>query len=97
VSNLAVTLTVEELRALIVDAAKEAAALVQSSPDREVMTLSQCAEFLGRHTKVVTQLVREQELPAHYISEREPRFLRSEVIAWLHRQPKTAKSEIEAA
>jgi hypothetical protein len=96
VNNLAVTLTVDELRALVLNATREAVAHVQAHPAREVMTLTQCAEFLERHPKVVTQLVREKGLPAHYISEREPRFMRAEVIAWLMAQP-TEKPNNEAA
>jgi hypothetical protein len=96
VSDLAVTLTIAQLRELVTNAAKDAVAQVQAHPVREVMTLQQCAEFLERHPKVVMQLVREKDLPAHFISEREPRFKRAEVLAWLDTLPST-KSETEAA
>jgi adenylate kinase len=95
-SELAVTLTVDQLRDLMRSAAREAVAQVQFNPAREVMTLAQCAEFLDRHPKVITQLVREKGLPAHFISEREPRFKRSEVLTWLDTLP-TSKPNNEAA
>lgn len=77
--ELAVTLTVDQLRALI----REAVAESSAPPSREVLTLAECAELLHRHPKVVMQCVRERGLPAHFISEREPRFIRCEVLEWL--------------
>jgi hypothetical protein len=60
---------------------------------KEVFTLQEAADFLGRHPKVVTRMVREEGLPAHYISEREPRFMRAELIAWLGTRPTRAAEE----
>ncbi|MGC4088432.1 MAG: helix-turn-helix domain-containing protein [Polyangiaceae bacterium] len=58
---------------------------------QEVFTLTQAADFLQRHPKIVMQLVREAKLPVHFISSREPRFKRSELLAWLGTLPATAK------
>lgn len=71
-----------ELAELVSNAVAEAVSKLPQSGAQEVLNLQGAAEFLGRHAKVVSQLVRDEELPAHYISEREPRFLRDELIEW---------------
>lgn len=82
-TSLAVTLTTEQLEQLVTNATAKALAEIQASSEPEVMTLAECSKLLRRHRRVVMELVRDEELPAYYISEREPRFLRSEVLAWL--------------
>lgn len=94
-SELAVTLTVEQLGELIEKRLESA--LARRAPTagvKEVLTLQEAAEFLGRHPRKVSELIEQGKLPAHYISEREPRFKRTELLAWLDslpRQPKKAE------
>lgn len=90
-SELAVTLTVQQLRELIRSECELAVAKASAGPPSEVMTLEQCAEFLHRHPKVVMKLTKESNLPVHFISDREPRFRRSEVLEWLTTLPKEAR------
>ena len=89
-TDLAVSLTVEQLETLVRRATKAAVEAVGAAPPREVLTLAECAELLQRHPRVVMQLVREAGLPAHFISVREPRFKRIEVLNWLDTLPEKA-------
>lgn len=86
-----VVITPEQLAELVNKAVTEAVSRLPQSGAQEVLSLQEAADFLGRHPKVITQLVREEGLPAHYISEREPRFLRSELITWLRARPTQPK------
>lgn len=89
-----VVMTVAQLEELL---DRKLTALLQRMPTngaKEVLTLEECAEFLDRTTKSVMKLVKEASLPAHYISDREPRFRRSEVLAWISARP-TRPKELE--
>lgn len=92
-NELAVTLTVEQLRELVRAECERAAANASVKPPSEVMTLEQCAELLHRHPKIVMKMTRESGLPVHFISDREPRFRRSEVLEWLNSRPTEAKKK----
>jgi hypothetical protein len=86
-SGIIVT-TPEELAALVEKAVTDAVSKLPQSGAKEVLNLEECAKLLDRHERVVmSRLVAEDKLPCHYISEREPRFLRSEVLAWLLTRP----------
>lgn len=89
--SMLVTLTVGQLRELVAEAIRLEVLKAIAKPMPEVLTLKQCAELLDRTTKTVMKLVQEDGLPAHYISEREPRFRLSEVLAWLSARPSFAK------
>lgn len=89
--TLAVTLTIEELGAVVAAQVRKELSVVTLSAAKEVLTLAETAKLLDRHPKVIAVLVREKGLPAHYISEREPRFKRAEVLAWLDTLPSKAK------
>jgi hypothetical protein len=96
-NELAVTLTVEQLRLLVASAVREELAKQPLVAPPEVLTLQDAADMLHRHPKIVTKLVREEGLPCHFISEREPRFRRSEILAWLGSRPsKPGESEVAA-
>lgn len=82
-SELAVTLTVEQLGALVEARVEKALAALPTVAPPEVLDPRACAELLGISTKTVSQLVKHDALPVHYLSEREPRFLRREVLAWV--------------
>lgn len=83
--KMIVTLTATELAEIVSKAvANQLATLPQSV---EVLRLEQAAEFLGRSPKTVMKLVETEGLPARYISDREPRFLRSALIEWLNNRP----------
>jgi hypothetical protein len=87
-SDLAVTLTVEQLGALVAERVRAELARMPLVVPPEVMTLEETAALLKRHPKIVTRLTREAGLPVRYISAREPRFKRSEVLAWLDSLPR---------
>ena len=92
VSRLSVTLTVDELADLVRTQVRLELAQCAIESAREVLMLKEVAELLGRHPKVVATLVRDKGLPAHYISDREPRFKRAEVLAWLDTLPSQSKA-----
>lgn len=85
--NEVVVMSAERVRALIDEAVTKANARSAPAVVKEVLSLTEAAEFLGRHPRQVTRLVREEGLPAHYISEREPRFKRTELLAWIDSRP----------
>jgi predicted DNA-binding transcriptional regulator AlpA len=90
-SDPIVVLTVAQLEELF---DRKLKSLLQSLPAtgaKEVLTLEECAEMIGRTTKSVMKLVKEEGMPTHYISDREPRFFRSEVHAWLAARPAKPK------
>lgn len=80
--TMLVTLTVAELEELVRSAVRSELAK-PATADSDVLTLKGVASLLQRHTKVVMRLVSEEGLPCVWISEREPRFFRSKVLAWL--------------
>ena len=82
-SNLAVSLTVEQLGDLVSSRVREELAKTIFSEVPEVMTLEACAKFMDLSTKTVARLEREEGLPSHYLSPSDRRFRRSEVLAWL--------------
>lgn len=82
-----VTLTVAELDALLRETVRGELARVMAAPAREVLTLTDVAEFLQRTRHRVLQMVRDEGLPAHSISPRELRFRRSELLAWVGTLP----------
>ena len=92
-SELAVTLTVEQLKELVKESLRAELEKMPLVVPPEVLTLTEAAELLRRHPKIVTKLVREDDLPVHYISEREPRFRRSELLAWLDKRPAPKSGE----
>jgi len=84
-SALLVTLTVDDLRALV---REELAATTRSSvgaaaADSEVLTREQAAEVLQVDPHQITKLVR-QGLPMHRLGNTKlQRFFRSEIHAWM--------------
>jgi hypothetical protein len=87
VSDLAVTLTVDQLRELVRAEVRSELAKLPMSGAKEVLELNEVAELLGRHPRTIKQLIDERGLPVRYISAREPRFLRSKVLTWLESLP----------
>ena len=95
--TMIVTLTLGELAAMVRETSTEAVVAAALNPPKEVLMLDEVAELLGRHKKTIPTLVKEAGLPAHRISERELRFRRSEVLAWLSAQPSTPPAELKAS
>ena len=91
--TLALNLTVEELAELMREQLRTELERMKLGGTKEVLTLSEAAEFLDRHPKKIMELVRAKRLPAHYISEREPRFKRAELLVWLDTLPRLPKEE----
>jgi len=90
-----VTLTVGQLRQLVQDAVGDLLAQMPAAGAREVLSLEEVAELLGRHPRTIKVLIEERALPVHYISDREPRFKRAEVLAWLNTLPARAAAEAQ--
>lgn len=86
-SERLVVLEASELERLLETTVMRSIARLTPAEPKEVLTLEEAARFLGRSAKSVTMMVLERGLPAHYISEREPRFKRSELLAWLATLP----------
>jgi len=88
-----VVIEAAELQRLIRDAVKAEVANLTVEGPREVLNLEQAAELLDRNPRVVMKLVKEgnPKLPAHFISGREPRFRRSELLEWLNALPQQPK------
>jgi hypothetical protein len=85
-STLLVTLTVDELRELVSEQTRAELAKCPAANVKEVLTLRELEEFLDRSERSIKKLI-DQGLPAYYISDREPRFIRSKVLAWLETLP----------
>lgn len=82
--NLVVTLTRDQLRALVAE--ELAAALARAEGPREVLTVEQAADLLQLHPDALRKSLRRgATIPAHKIG-REWRFRRSELLAWLSQQ-----------
>lgn len=90
------TLTTEQLANLIASTVRHEIQLAAKGGPKEVLMLDDVTELLGRCRSVVMRFVEEEGLPAHYISEREPRFRRSEVLAWLSSRPSTPPKRLGA-
>lgn len=82
-----VVLEASELERLLESTVTKAIARLAPSPPKDVLTLEEAAQFIGRSPKLMTRIILEQGLPAHYINEREPRFKRTELLAWLDTLP----------
>ena len=86
--QLIVTLTTDQLADLIEVSAARAVEKLVANQQHEILDLEECAAMLKRHPKVVmATLVKKKGLPCHFISERDPRFKRAEVMAWLDTLP----------
>jgi phage terminase Nu1 subunit (DNA packaging protein) len=89
---MAVTLTVEQLAELVRQQVAAELAKLPTTGVKEVLTLAEVCELLDRSDRAVKQLV-EQGMPVNYISAREPRFLRSKVLAWIETLPTKPAAE----
>jgi hypothetical protein len=85
--DLSVTLTIGELQELVRDAVRAEVAKLPLAGTSEVLRLREAAQLVGRTPKNLMQLVRAGRVPARFISEREPRFMRSELLGWLASLP----------
>lgn len=89
VADLLVTMTKQQLEALLLDAMHK----VSKVSEPEVLTVKQTAELFDVHPRTLMQkLVRERGCPVHYVGPQDPRFRRSEVLEWLSKQPKELAS-----
>jgi excisionase family DNA binding protein len=94
-TSLAVTLTVEELRALVREAVREeVAAAGQGASD--VLTLPEAAKELRMCGKMVIRFVRTRGLPGVKVG-RSWRFRRSQLLTWMASESATsAPSKLRA-
>lgn len=90
--QMIVTLTAAQLAEIVEQSAARALEKLVANQQSEVMELDECAKLLRRTPDtVMAVLVKKKGLPCHFISDREPRFKRSEVLAWLDTLPSRAK------
>lgn len=82
-----VVVEASELERLIDSAVVKAVAKLAPGEQKEVFTIEEAAKFIGRHPKSLFRLILDEGLPAHYISDREPRFKRTELLDWLGTRP----------
>ena len=82
-TSLAVSLTVDELLALVRNAVRlEIGRDGALATERENLTCKQAADFIQRHPKVIARLARAGHIPAQKFGA-EWRFRRSELQGWL--------------
>lgn len=86
-ADMAVTLSVDQLRELVQAAVRAEIATLNATPPKEVLDMQGVCELLDRNRHTIAKLVANEGLPAHAISDREPRFMRSEVLEWLRNRP----------
>lgn len=83
--TLAVTLTVDELRALVRDAVR-AELGERTETTAEIMTREQVAELLNVDVRTITNYVKKRGLPATKLGGNEWRFRRTEVLKWIEQR-----------
>jgi hypothetical protein len=85
-AELLVTMTKAEFDACLKEAVKN---IAKQASEPEVMNVKQAAAMFDVHPiTLMKKIVRERGCPVHYIGPQDPRFRRSEVLAWLSNQPK---------
>jgi excisionase family DNA binding protein len=82
-----VVLSKAELAAIVDTAVARA---IKEHTGDAIMTDHEAAALLGVTVVTVRRYVENRGLPAHALSPRELRFLRSEVMAWITNQKETA-------
>lgn len=93
--KLVVQLTADELAVLMEQSAERAVAKAVAN-QREILDLEECAALIKYHPRIVMNtLVKKRGLPVHFISDREPRFRRSEILTWLNGLPTARKASNE--
>jgi hypothetical protein len=94
-SDLLVTLTTSQLAELVEASTSRAIEKLVAAQNHEVLDLEECAALLKRNEKVVMGvLVKKRKLPVHFISGREPRFKRTEIMAWLDTLPTEPEKKV---
>jgi hypothetical protein len=87
-TDLVIGLTTQQLSELVTKSVAGVVEKLVADQQKEVLNLDECAALLQRTPYTVMQvLVKTKGLPFHMISEREPRFKRSQVLAWLDTLP----------
>jgi hypothetical protein len=89
--SLVVIETAELARLVRESVREEVAVLAKGATVPEIMDLNEAAKFVRRSRQVLMLLVKQGSVPAHFISDREPRFKRVELLAWLDTLPSQAK------
>lgn len=83
-----IDLTTDALQTMVTKAVES----VRAPQEPEVLTLKMVADLLGFSTRTVMEvLVQERNLPVYYPVPTQPRFKRSECLAWLGKQPRKGK------
>ena len=82
-SGTLIVCTPDELKALVRESLREELANTDRGEPKDVLNLTEVCELLQRDRKTVMRFVHDESLPAHPIGERELRFRRGEVLAWL--------------
>lgn len=92
-SDLAVTLTVAQLQAVVRQAVRDEIDARPTASD--VITRDEAAALLKVHPKVVVRYVTRDGLPAKRLGK-EWRFLRSEILRWLEGRSVQSKATLHA-
>lgn len=80
--DLAMTLSVAELKELFRQVVREESAIRGAEAQREILTREQVAELIQVSPQVVTRYHKNEGLPGQKIGN-EWRFRRSEIMAWM--------------
>lgn len=80
-SDLVVTLTIGQLREMMAQVVNENAQ--PAVLPKDVLTRTEVAQLIGRSPQTVMKVVEEEGMPVCYLTPKEPRFIRAEVLAWL--------------
>jgi len=78
-----IVMTEEQVRALVSSAVAET---VKAHTGDAVLDEDECAELLKVSKVTLRRYTKTRGLPAHPLSERELRFMRSEVLNWVSSQ-----------
>lgn len=92
-TELVVTLTTDQLKALVTEAVKEGLEAF-SLPD-EILNLKEAGELLKMHPDVLARKAADEEIPGHRAGV-QWRFVRTELIQWVREQTARPKGGSDA-
>ncbi len=80
-----IVLTQAEIEALIDSRIEARLSQVATESNKDVLSMAEVAQLLGKHPKTIRKLVLNRGLPVSNSAGREPRFIRADVMAWLEK------------
>lgn len=87
--------TIEQFQEAVRDVVRSELASMIGKDARDVYSAKEMAAYIGvaRPTLIAWTSRENDPAPCHYLSDREPRFLLSEMIPWVQRQPKKPRKQ----